>query len=58
MWLRFWWTRHPFHLQGHAVRWCYFCCGWGDDPRGGYECPFCYGQGFETYKPLDTCAKT
>jgi hypothetical protein len=46
MWLRLWWTGHPFHLRGERVRWCYFCAGWGARPRSGYECPLCYGKEF------------
>ena len=46
---RWWWhfmPSYPFILAGRTMRFCFFCCGWGNDPRGGYECPICYGQGF------------
>ena len=51
MWLRYWWTGHPFHLPGHRIRWCFFCCGWGDDPSG-YECALCHGQGWQAAKTM------
>jgi hypothetical protein len=45
-----WWyfhRRYPFVLKGYRLYFCFFCGGFGDDPRGGYECPICYGQGFD-----------
>jgi len=39
------WVLDPFTLPGGTLRWCWSCCGWGEEPHG-YECNVCFGQGF------------
>lgn len=45
MWKR---TGNPFRLHGIRLMYCFHCCGWGNEPAGGYECHVCKGQGYRS----------
>lgn len=38
--------RYPFVIKGYTLWYCYYCAGWGNDPRDTDACPLCYGEGY------------